>query len=84
MDWVVHLEYLQAMLNKFKLIATSNKDVIIQYFQDELRLLIRTQLDKQGHNHNNYNTAIQKAIDAETKTSCQPFLGIYRVDTCCP
>lgn len=52
------------VLRKFNFIAAPNKDVLICYFQDDLRLLIRAQMDKQSRNLDNWDEAIEKAIDA--------------------
>lgn len=55
-------KYLQAVLKKFYLISTFNKAVLIWYFYDRLKLLIKVQLDKGGYNQDNWDKVIKKAI----------------------
>ncbi len=38
LDWVAHLEHLQAIQKKFDPTATPNKDTLICYFRERLRL----------------------------------------------
>lgn len=76
MSWVAHLEYLQPVLKKFNLIAASNKDILIWYFQYGLHPSIWVQMDEQDCNLRNWNKAIKKTIDIKSKASRQPLSEI--------
>lgn len=41
MNYVIYLQYVQAMLKKFKLIIDFNKYVFISYFYEEPKILIK-------------------------------------------
>lgn len=69
MDRIAYLKHLQMVLKKFNPIATPNKDVLIWYFWDGFRPLIRVQLNKRDYDLENWNKAIEKTIDAKSKTS---------------
>lgn len=71
------------VLEEFDLIAAPNEDVLIWHLQDGFQLSIRAQLDERDHNLDDWNKAIEKAIDARAKTSRQVFLGMRKIDTCC-
>lgn len=46
MNWAAHLKHLQAILKEFDSTTTSNKELLIWYFEDGLKPLIHIQLNK--------------------------------------
>lgn len=70
MNWAIYLEYLQFIIKKFDLLYVSNKETLILYFWDGLRLWIWGQLNKHRRQMNNWEKDIKKAIHVEAKTIC--------------
>ena len=54
------------MLNEFNLVTASNREVLIQYFQEGLRLSIQAQIDSQHQELDSWNKVLDKAIEAES------------------
>lgn len=67
---------------EFHLISAFERDIFIWDLQDSLSLLIGVQFDKQDCNFNNWDKAIEKAINTITNTICQPLLKICKIDIC--
>ncbi len=84
LDWAVYLEHLQTVLKEFHPIATPNKETLICYFRETLRLSIQAQLDNHGRDLDTWNKMIEKAINAEAKTNFQPSSGTKEIDFRCP
>ena len=84
LDWIAHLEHLQAVLREFDSAATPNDEIMIRYFWEGLRPSIRAQLDARGRELDSWEEAIEKAIDAEAKASLQPPSILREMDQRCP
>ena len=67
MDLVAHIEYLQAILKELDPIATLNKETLIHYFHDGLRLSIRAQVDNRGRDLDAWEEVVEKAVNVEAK-----------------
>lgn len=68
-DWVVYLEYLQAIFKKYNFIAASNDDILICYFQKKIHLFIQAQLNNLGQNLDICDKIVQKIVNVEIKTN---------------
>lgn len=60
---------LQTVPKEFDPVAVSNKAALIRYFRDGLKPSIRSQNDKQGRDLDNWEEAIEKAINNEVKSA---------------
>ena len=60
------------MLKKSNPTAALNKEVLICYFRDSLRLSIWAQSDKRDRDLDTWEEAIKKAINEKAKTAYQP------------
>lgn len=67
MYWAADLEYLEAMLKKFDLIAALTKEVLIWCFQKGLRLSIQAQINTWHLELDFWDKVLDKAIRAEFK-----------------
>lgn len=67
MDWAVYLEYLKLVLKEFNLIDAVNKNILIQYFQDDLCFFIQTQLVEYRKDLDIQEEIIKNTIDIEAK-----------------
>ena len=84
LDWAAHLKYLQAILREFDSIAALNKDTMIWYFREGLRLSIRAQLDVRDRDLDSWDEVVDKTVDAEAKASLQAPSGTQKMDLQCP
>lgn len=80
-DWVVHLEYLQAALKEFHVVIALNKNFLIWYFWNGFKPSIYAQFDKWDKNSKNWQEIIIKTIDAKAKAGQQPFFSIQQNNT---
>ena len=48
LNWAAYLEHLQVVFQEFDPAATPNKEIMIQYFWEGLRLFVRAQLNTWG------------------------------------
>lgn len=83
MDWAAHLEHLQSILKEFDPSAVPNEETLIRYFRDGLRPSIRAQLDERGRHLDNWEEAIEKAVDPEAKAARQPTSRTKEIDSRC-
>ena len=83
MDWAAHLEHLQSILREFDPTAVLNEETLIRYFRDGLRSYIRAQLNERGRHLDNWEEAIEKAIDAEAKAARQPTSLMKEINARC-
>ena len=67
LDWVAHLEHLQAILKEFDLTTAPNEKTLICYFQEGSCPFIRAQLDNKRQDLNIWDKVVEKAVDAEAK-----------------
>ena len=84
MDWVAHLEHLQAVLRKFDSVAALNEDTMIRYFQEGLRPSIRAELNVRDRDLDFWDEIVNKTVDAKAKASLQALSGIREMDFRCP
>ena len=84
LDWAAHLEHLQAVLREFDPDATPNEETMIRYFREGLRPSVRAQLDTRGRNHDSWEEAVKKAVNAEAKALLQSSSSIRNMDSRCP
>ena len=59
LDLEAHHEHLQAVFQEFDLATTSNKEIMIRYFQEGLKSSIRAQLDAQGRELDSWEEAVE-------------------------
>ena len=83
LDWAAYLEYLQAILQEFDPVVAPNKDILIQYFRDNLRPSIWAQLNARGRKLNSWKEAIEKAVNAEAKALLQLPSSTGKIDAMC-
>ena len=77
------MEHLQAILREFDSISAPNDDSLIRYFREGLRPSIRAQLDAQGRELDSWDEVVEKAVDAEAKTSLQLYSKTREIDSKC-
>ena len=82
-DWASHLEHLQSILQKFDKKGAPEKSDLIRFFCKGLRPSIKAQMKQRGQEHNSWEELIEKAINAEAKTSLQPPLILCEIDQRC-
>ena len=80
MDWAAHLEHLQTVLKKFDPAPVLNKEVLICYFCNGLRLSIWAQSNKWDWDLDIWKKAIKKDINVEAKVACQPWSLMNEID----
>ena len=51
-DWAAYLEHLQVVFQEFDPATTPNKEIMIRFFREGLKLSIRAQLDPRGRDLN--------------------------------
>lgn len=71
---------MQAVLQEFNPAAILNKEILIWYFWESLKLSIWAQLDTWGWELNSWEEAVKKAINIEIKALLQPPLGTRKID----
>ncbi len=84
LDWVMHLEHLQAVLKEFDPTGAPNETILIRYFREGLRPSIRAQLDHRGQDLDAWEEVVEKAGDAEAKANLQPPFYVRDIDARCP
>ena len=57
---------------------------MIRYFREGLRPSVRAQLDTRGRNHDSWEEAVEKAVNAEAKALLQSSASIRDMDSRCP
>ena len=70
------------MLKEFDPVAASNKEVLICYFQEDLRLSIQAKIDSCHREFNFWNKVLNKSIKTESKTALQSPTSIREMDAC--
>ena len=68
LDWTAHLKHLQAVPKKFNPTTAPNKETLIHYFQEGLRLFIQAQLDNWEWDLDAWDKVVEKTVNAEAKT----------------
>ena len=56
---------------------------MIRYFQENLKLSIRIQLNTQGRALNSWEEAVEKTVDVKAKTLLQLPIGTQKIDSRC-
>ncbi len=84
LDWVAHLEHLQAILKEFDPIGAPNETTLICYFQKRLCPSIRAQLDYQRRDLDAWEEVVEKASDVEAKANLQPPFYVREINSKCP
>ncbi len=84
LDWVAHLEHLQAVLKEFDPSDAPNEITLIRYFREGLRTSIRAQLNHRGQDLDGGEEVVEKASDVEAKANLQPAFYIRDINTRCP
>ena len=80
LDWVAHLEHLQAVFQEFASVTAPNKDTIIRYFREGLRPSIQAQLDVRDRDLDFWDEVVDKTVDAKANASLQTPFGIKEMD----
>ena len=57
---------------------------MIRYFREGLRPSVQAQLDTRGRNHDSWEEAVEKAVNAEAKALLQSSASIRDMDSRCP
>ena len=83
-DWASHLEHLQSILQEFDEEGAPEESNLIRFFRKSLRPSIKAQMEQRGREHDSWEELVEKAIDAEAKTSLQPPLILREMDQRCP
>ena len=83
-DWASYLEYFQSILQEFNEEGAPEEFDLIWFFRESLRLSIKAQIEQWGREHDSWKELVEKAIDAEAKTSLQPPLILHEMDQYCP
>ncbi len=84
LDWVIHLEHLQAVLKEFDPSNAPNETTLIHYFREGLRPSIRAQLDDRGRDLDGFEEVVEKVDDVEAKANLQPPFYVRNIDARCP
>ena len=67
LDWATYLEHLQVVLKKFDPTTILNKETLICYFQEGLRISIQAQLDNQGRDLDVWDKVVEKVVNVKAK-----------------
>lgn len=57
-----------------------NKNILIKYFHNRLKLSIKIKLNKDDHNRNNKNKTMKKVIDVKAKNNLLLSSRILKID----
>lgn len=71
-DWAFHLEHLQAILIEFDADGAPEKSDLIRSFREGPKPSIKAQMEQRGRELDSWDELVEKAINAEAKTSLQP------------
>lgn len=79
-DWAFYLEYLQSILTKFDASRVLAKFFIIQFFQKELKPLVKAQMKQRDRELNSWKELVEKVVDDEAKVGLLPISLIRDID----
>lgn len=71
---------MQFILKEFDSIAALIDNLVIWYFQNNIKLFIRAQLDKKNRDLDNGHVIIKQAVDAKSKIAWQAPLLVQKSD----
>lgn len=69
MKWSTYMDNLQSVLKEFDSVIVLTKDLLIRYFQDDIRRSIRAQLDKRDYKLDDCQVIVKRTIDAKAKAA---------------
>ena len=78
---MAYFKQFQAIFKEFNFITTPDKNLLIYYFYNELKLFILAQLDKKDCNLDYCNNVVKEAINIKANTHCQLFFYISKSNT---
>ena len=83
-DWVSYFQYFQSILSEFDPIRTPNKLTMIYYFREGFKPFIKIKMEQQNRESMNLEEMMQKAVNAEAKTSLRSSTMVRDSDVHCP
>lgn len=71
------------ILQEFNFVTALNKDILIQYFRENLRSFIQIQLNTRGRELDFWEKVIEKVVDVKAKALLQKLSGSWEINTKC-
>ncbi len=82
-DWASHLEHLQSIFLKFSADGALEESDLIRFFREGPKPSIKAQMDQRGRESDDWETLVEKTVEAEVKTGLQPASYIREIDHWC-
>lgn len=79
LEYAAHLEHFQSILMEFDLMAAPTELTMIWYFWEELKPLIKAEIDQRGRELESFEELVDRAVKAKAKAALQ--LGSYACET---
>lgn len=76
MDYATNFEQFYIIIEKFDFVAIFHEDLLIQFFLNNLKFWIITQINKRNWEQNFWNKFIKNTIDIEIKAGYQLLLAM--------
>ena len=78
-----HLEHLQSILLNFNSVAVPTKITMVRYFEEDLKLSIKAEMDQNNSQLIDYEELIVKAVKAEAKAGLRLSVYVQKTDLSC-
>ena len=83
-NWASYLQHLHSILLEFDSIRTPDERIMICYFQEDLKLSIKVEMEQQDREFVNFEEMVQKAVNAEAKAGLRSTIMVQDSDIRCP
>ena len=82
-DWAAHLKYFQSILIEFDSEWAPEKGIMIWYFREGLRSLVRVEIEQCSQELNSFKELVEKTVDAKAKAALCPRSYTCKTDQHC-
>lgn len=80
----MHFKHLQFILHKFDTAASLIKLTMVRYFEEDLKLSIKAEIDQDAHQLDSFEDLVTKTVKAKIKAGLRPNLYVCKTDYYCP